>query len=77
MKYTEIVISLLTKLDTLKKDDYKIIKCFEAQLMGETMPYDYVSLINERKQIRLDIADLEARKLLLEQSGKEEEENKE
>jgi hypothetical protein len=69
----EIVISLLTKLDSLKHDDYKIIKCFEAQLMGETMPYDYVALINQRNQIRLDIADLEARKLKLEQSGKEQE----
>jgi hypothetical protein len=73
MKYMEIVISLLTKLDSLKHDDYKIIKCFEAQLMGETMPYDYVALINQRNQIRLDIADLEARKLKLEQSGKEQE----
>ena len=73
MKYTEIVISYLTKIDTLKKDDYKIIKCFEAQLLGEEMPYDYEKLIAERKQIRLDIADLEARKLALEQSGKEEE----
>jgi hypothetical protein len=73
MKYTEIVISYLTKIDTLKKDDYKIIKCFEAQLLGEEMPYDYEKLIAERKQIRLDIADLEARKLALEQAGKEEE----
>jgi mRNA-degrading endonuclease RelE of RelBE toxin-antitoxin system len=73
MKYTEIVISYLTKIDSLKKDDYKIIKCFEAQLMNEPMPYDYEKLIEERKQIRLDIADLEARKLALEQSGKEEE----
>jgi hypothetical protein len=74
MKYTEIVIQLITKLDSLKKDDYKIIKCFEAQLLDEEMPYDFVSLIAQRKQIRLDIADLEARKLALEQSGKEEEE---
>jgi hypothetical protein len=73
MKYTEIVINLLTKLDMLKHDDYKIIKCFEAQLMGEAIPYDYVSLINQRKQIRLDIADLEARKLALEKTSKEQE----
>jgi hypothetical protein len=57
----------------LKHDDYKIIKCFEAQLMGEAIPYDYVSLINQRKQIRLDIADLEARKLALEKTSKEQE----
>jgi hypothetical protein len=73
MKYTEIVISLLTKLDTLKKDDYKIIKCFEAQLMSEPMPYDYEKLIKERKQIRLDIEDLKKRKLALEALEKEEE----
>jgi hypothetical protein len=57
----------------LASTDYKIIKCYEAQLMSEPMPYDYVALINERKQIRLDIADLEEHKLLLKQSGKEEE----
>jgi hypothetical protein len=73
MKYTEIVISLLTKLDTLKKDDYKIIKCFEAQLIGDPWPYDYEKLIKERKQIRLDIEDLEKRKLALEALEKEEE----
>jgi hypothetical protein len=73
MKYTEIVISLLTKLDSLKHDDYKIIKCFEAQLMSEPMPYDYKKLINERKQIRLDIENLEARKLALEKTNKEQE----
>lgn len=73
MKYTEIVVSLLNKLDTLKKDDYKIIKCFEAQLTGEPWPYDYEKLIKERKQIRLDIEDLEKRKLALEALEKEEE----
>ncbi len=64
---------MLTKLDSLKKDDYKIIKCYEAQLIGEEMPYDFLFLINQRKQIRLDIEDLEKRKLALEKSGKEEE----
>jgi hypothetical protein len=66
------------KIHELKKllsdSDYKITKCYEASLMKEEMPYDYVALINERKKIRLDIADLEARKLALEQSGKEQEE---
>ena len=73
MKYIEIVSQMLTKLDTLKKDDYKIIKCFEAQLMNKEMPYDYKTLISEREQIRKDVADLEARKIALELSGKEEE----
>jgi hypothetical protein len=73
MKYTDIVIQMLTKLDSLKKDDYKIIKCFEAQLTGEPFPYDYQNLIKERNQTRLDIADLEKRKLALEEFGKEEE----
>jgi len=66
------------KIHELKKllsdSDYKITKCYEASLMKEEMPYDYVALINERKKIRLDIADLEARELALEQSGKEQEE---
>lgn len=73
MKYIEIVSQMLTKLDSLKKDDYKIIKCFEAQLMNKEMPYDYQTLISEREQIRKDVADLEARKIALEVSGKEEE----
>ena len=71
MRNDEISLLILTKKDALKKDDYKIIKCFEAQLLGEAMPYDYESLIATRKQIRLDIEDLEARKLALEESGKE------
>lgn len=67
----EIVVQMLTKLDTLKKDDYKIIKCFEAQLMNKPMPYDYEKLIAEREQIRQDVADLEARKIALEVAGKD------
>jgi hypothetical protein len=60
-------------LDTLKKDDYKIIKCFEAQLVNKPYPYDYAALIQERDQIRIEIEDLEKRKIALEESGNEEE----
>jgi hypothetical protein len=73
MKYIEIVASYLDKLDELKAEDYKIIKCYEAQLLEEEMPYDYVSLINKRKVTRLEIENLLQRKIALEQSGKEEE----
>lgn len=73
MKYIEIVRDLLHKKDMLKADDYKIIKCYEAQLLGEEMPYDFVNLIKQRKQLRLDIEDLEKRKLALEKDNKEQE----
>ena len=38
--------------------DYKIIKCYESQLLGEEMPYDYISLIQERRLIREMINEL-------------------
>jgi hypothetical protein len=71
MTYLEIVFKIIDFKEKLKAEDYKVIKCYEAQLLNEEMPYDFVSLIAQRKQIRLDIEDLEARKLALEQSGKE------
>lgn len=73
MRQDEISLQILRLKGLLKKDDYKIIKCFEAQLLGEEMPYDYVSLIEERKTIRNELEALEIRKQLLIDSGKEEE----
>lgn len=39
--------------------DYKIIKCYEASLIGETLPYDINSLIQERNAWREEINQLE------------------
>ena len=47
--------------ETLNKEDYKIIKCYELSLSGETLPYDIVSLHNKRQEIRNKINELETK----------------
>ena len=46
--------------DQLAQGDYKIIKCAEAQLTGETMPYNVAELVAERNELRREINELEA-----------------
>lgn len=43
----------------LSATDYKIIKCSEAQLVGEELPYDIIALHAERQAIRDRINELE------------------
>ena len=43
----------------LAASDYKIIKCSEAQLVGEALPYDVQELHTERQAIRDRINELE------------------
>lgn len=45
--------------DQLAQGDYKIIKCAEAQLTGEAMPYDVAELVAERNAMRAEINELE------------------
>lgn len=45
--------------EQLSATDYKIIKCSEAQLVGEELPYDIVALHAERQAIRDQINELE------------------
>lgn len=45
----------------LTAEDYKIIKCMEAQLTGATMPYDYEDLIEQREEYRAEINSLEGK----------------
>jgi len=40
--------------------DYKIIKCYEASLTGEVMPYNISELIQQRNQWRSEINELES-----------------
>ena len=51
------------KIDNLKEvlssSDYKVIKCQEASLIGEQMPYDVDELHKERQSIRDEINRLE------------------
>jgi len=46
--------------DQLAQGDYKIIKCAEAQLTNEPMPYDVEELVAERNAMRAEINELEA-----------------
>ena len=43
----------------LESTDYKIIKCSEAQLIGEELPYDIMALHAERQALRDKINELE------------------
>ncbi len=38
--------------------DFKIVKCYEAQLLGQEMPYDYKNLILQRQKWRNEINEL-------------------
>lgn len=44
----------------LADTDFKVIKCYEAQLMGEKMPYDVEALIVQRREWRKELNELEA-----------------
>ena len=46
--------------DTLTSTDYKVIKCYEASLISEDMPYNVTELHRERQEIRDEINRLEA-----------------
>ncbi len=43
----------------LSETDFKIIKCYEAFLLKEDMPYNYQELIAQRKAWREEINELE------------------
>ena len=51
---------IATLKDSLASTDYRVTKCYEASLLGNTLPYDIVQLNSERQQIRDKINDLEA-----------------
>lgn len=40
--------------------DYRITKCYEASLIGESMPYDISELHQKRQEVRNEINRLEA-----------------
>ena len=45
--------------EALRANDYKVIKCFEAQATGGTMPYDIAAMHSEREQARSEINELQ------------------
>ena len=60
---TDQRVILEAELRDLKQEltngDYKIIKCMEAYLVGDDMPYDYDALIAHRKNIRSNVEKVE------------------
>lgn len=54
---TTALINILK--EELKSSDYKIIKCYELDLVGEPMPYNILDLHEERQSIRDQIKNLE------------------
>ena len=48
---------------SLSTDDYKVIKCMEAYLCGEELPYDINTLHAERNAQRLQINTLENKEI--------------
>jgi hypothetical protein len=55
--------SIFNKICELKKlldsSDYQVIKCYEASLLNEEMPYDLQELLTQRKAWREEINSLE------------------
>ena len=45
--------------EALRANDYKVIKCFEAQATGGEMPYNIAKLHAEREAARTEINDLQ------------------
>lgn len=43
----------------LTADDYKVIKCYEASLLGEQLPYDISRIHRTRQELRAKINELE------------------
>ncbi len=56
----ELILEQINQLkQQLSDSDPKIIKCYEAQLIGKPLPYDINSLIADRQSIRDQINQLE------------------
>lgn len=57
--YQEELDAIFQLKEQLASTDYQVIKCMEAQLMGNPLPYDIKPLYSERQQIRDRINKLE------------------
>lgn len=52
---------LVSSLSAASSDigDWKVIKCYEAKLLGEELPYDIKALMSERQKVRDEINKLQ------------------
>jgi 3-phenylpropionate/cinnamic acid dioxygenase small subunit len=64
----------LSLMQALSEGDYKIIKCAEAQSVGEEMPYDAAALHSERQALRDRINEIETEMSELVETEPEDEE---
>ncbi len=55
----ELYLKIAELKEFLRASDYKVIKCLEAFVAGEEMPYDFPALKNQRKTWREQLAKLE------------------
>lgn len=44
----------------LDNSDFKVLKCYEAQMLGETTPYNVTELVAQRRAWRDELNVLEA-----------------
>lgn len=57
---TQRILSRINQLkETLESTDYKVIKCYEASLVGDELPYDINELHAERQAQRDKINELQ------------------
>lgn len=65
------IISLRASLSADVSDigDYKIVKCMEAKLKNEDMPYDVDDLITQRQAVRDKINELQTQAQELEEEN--------
>lgn len=54
--------------EKLSETDYKILKCSEASLLGQELPYDLDAVVSERDGWRAQINELEEKLKTLEES---------
>ena len=57
----KVKVEIQALKQALSDSDYKITKCYEANLLGEKLPYDMATLHTEREAQRAKINDLEAK----------------
>ena len=54
MRLESEIRTLVSKLDAPTSDigDWKVVKCYEAKLLGNELPYDLENLMAERQKTR-------------------------
>lgn len=55
-----INVKITALKNSLASTDYRVTKCYEASLLGNTLPYDIAQLHSERQTVRDRINELEA-----------------